>query len=845
MIAASAPTKLPIEAVLPALRDCLSAQAQAVLVAAPGSGKTTRVPLALLDAPWLGEQRLILLEPRRLAAREAADRMARSLGEPVGATIGYRIRLENQSSATTRILVVTEGIFTRMILDDPMLAGIGGVIFDEVHERSLASDLGMMLALETQAVLRPDLRLIAMSATLDAGRIAQWMGSLQSPARPAPMIASPITPHPIETIYRPRSPDTRMEAHMASEITRALHASEGSILAFLPGQAEIRRVHERLLDAGLPQDTRICPLYGALELAAQRTAIGPAPEGQRKVVLATAIAETSLTIAGISIVVDCGLARAARFDAQTGLSHLETTRAAKSAIDQRRGRAGRLGPGRCYRLWDQGQTLALPDYPLPEIQSADLAGLVLDLAHWSDRAIHDFAFLDAPPSSHVEAAQFQLRAIGALNGANRITDLGRRIQALPLDPRLGAMILQAGAKGAAQLASELALLVQERGLGGVDLDLEIRLDRFRADPSPRARASRQLAQQWARQARAPDKPQASPSFLAKPALSAGECLALAFPDRVARQRKGRPGVYHMANGNEAWLDAGDALARHEWLVIVDLQGAERRARIRSAASLALGAMEALLGDAIIEEVALAFDAPSQTIRARQQRRFLQLTLSDQPCALPQDGSVARFLLQLLADAPMSQWPWSEADLQFLARNRFWMREAKQASSPASDWPDWEEESLKSELDQWLEPFIGEASSLSALADGRLSQALRARLSHGQRQDLDAMLPTHYVAPTQSRIPIDYASEHAPRIEIRLQEMLGLDQHPCVGPNRSPLTIALLSPARRPIQVTRDLPGFWRGSYPALRGEMRGRYPKHDWPEQPQTATPTDRAKPRK
>jgi len=781
---------LPVDQVLPQLLDALATRGRAVLVAAPGAGKTTRVPPALLAAPWRGDGRIVMLEPRRLAARAAAAFMARQMGEAVGETIGYRVRLDSRISARTRIEIVTEGVFTRMLLDDPELIGIAAVIFDEFHERSLDADLGLALALEA-AELRPELRLLVMSATIDGARVARLLGDVS-------VIESAGRAFPVETRYLPPDPLQRLEDQVAGGVRQALREESGSALVFLPGQAEITRVAERLQN-GAPADTDVVPLYGQLTTEEQDRAIAPAPPGRRKVVLATSIAETSLTIDGIRIVVDAGFRRAPAYDPATGLSTLVTRRVSRAAADQRRGRAGRTAPGVCYRLWPEGQTGALDAFDPPEILGTDLAGFALDLANWGVADPAQLKLLDAPPPAAWSEAVALLTALDALDASGHITAEGRALASLPLHPRLAHMIHAGEDSG---MAAELAMLLSERGLGGDGTDLAHRLDRFRTDRSRRANDARALARRWAR---APNGEG-----------DAGRLLARAFPDRVA-QRAGAAGRFRLANGRAAALKESDALARAPFLVVTEVTGAAAAGRIRAAAAIGRDDIEALFAHRIQSETALHWDTTANAVRARRRRTLDALVLADDPVPAPDPAAAAALLAQHVAD----RLPWSKEQAALIARARY----------------------LNGD-------FTPDPEALAAALYGKTSLAeitandLDPLLPHALRAEIERELPSHFTAPTGNRLPIDYAAENGPALEIRVQELFGLDRHPSVGHGRIPMLLLLLSPAHRPIQTTRDLPGFWRGSWKDVVKDMRGRYPRHPWPDDPLAAPPTSRAKPR-
>ncbi|KQP07832.1 ATP-dependent helicase [Methylobacterium sp. Leaf99] len=816
---------LPIEAVLPALGEALAARAACVLVAPPGAGKTTRVPLALLDAPWLAGRKIVLLEPRRLAARGAAERMARTLGEGVGDTVGLRVRLGSKISARTRIEVVTEGVFTRMILDDPELAGIGAVLFDEFHERSLDADLGLALALDAQAGLREDLRILVMSATLDGARVARLLAD-------APVIESEGRAFPVETRYAERDPNRRIEEAMADAILRALRADPGSVLAFLPGQGEIRRVATLLADR-LDDGTDVARLYGALPPAEQDRAVSPAVPGRRKVVLATSIAETSLTIEGVRIVVDSGLSRVPVYEPGIGLTRLVTARASRASVDQRRGRAGRTEPGVCHRLWSEAATNALEPFGRPEILAADLSGLLLDCAAWGVADPTTLAFLDSPPAPALAEARAMLRDLDALDGDGRLTATGTALRALPLPPRLARMVVGAAGHGRAREAADLAAVIVERGLGGDAVDLGDRVDRYMRDRGPRAQDMRRLAQGWAKQAQAfVAEVKAAPADLTEP----GPLLALAYPDRVARAR-GRDGEFVMANGRAGRLDPAIALAREPFLVVADIVGTAAKARILAAAPIGLEAIEALFPERIAAITQVAFDRDARALRARALRRLGPLTLGERILPVPPDADSAAILAGGIAEIGLAALPWTPALSQWLARLRF-LRAAD------ASWPDLSDAALAATVEDWLAPEIVGRLTVDSVTADDLGRALHALLPWDLRARLDTEAPTHVAVPTGSRIPLDYAAEGGPVLAVRVQELFGLERHPSIAGGRVPLVLHLLSPASRPIQITRDLPGFWRGSWSAVRAEMRGRYPRHPWPEDPVAEPPTRRVKPR-
>jgi ATP-dependent helicase HrpB len=812
---------LPIDAVLAELAASLVARPNAVLVAPPGAGKTTRVPLALLDEPWVEGRKLIILEPRRLAARAAAERMASTMGEAVGGTVGLRVRLGSKISAKTRIEVVTEGVFARMILDDPALEGVAAVLFDEFHERSLDADLGLALALDAQGGLREDLRLLAMSATLDGARVANLLGD-------APVIRSEGRAYPVETRYLGRDPNRRIEEQVADAVMRALRAEPGSVLVFLPGQGEIRRVETLLRERVTDPAIDIAPLYGALDRGEQDLAVSPARSGRRKVVLATSIAETSLTIEGVRVVVDSGLARVPVFEPDLGLTRLETVRVSRAAADQRRGRAGRVESGICYRLWEEAATSALEPFGRPEILSADLSPLLLDCAAWGVTDPTSLAFLDPPPAPALKEARTLLQELDALDGEGRITQMGRRLRSLALPPRLARMVVAAGDMRRARDAADLAAVLVERGLGGDVVDLAERVERFRRDRSKRAEDMRRMASGWARAASAADSASSG---------AYGPLLALAYPDRIAKAR-GKPGEYLMASGRAASLEAHDRLAREPFLAVAEVTGSAAASRILAAAALSAEDLEEAVGAHIEEREEVVFDRGAKALRARKIRRYGALVLTERPLPVPQTEEAAKALARGLASLGPGAWPWPKALAQWRERVMFLRR------AEGYEWPDLSDETLAATVETWLAPHLVGRTGLNDLGTDTLSTALRALLPWPQQRQLDEEAPTHIEVPTGSQIPIDYGGEEGPVLAVRVQELFGLDKHPTLAGGRVPLILHLLSPAQRPIQITRDLPGFWRGSWAAVRADMRGQYPKHPWPDDPLTAPPTRRAKPR-
>ncbi|MER8919306.1 ATP-dependent helicase HrpB [Mesorhizobium sp. M0802] len=811
--------ELPVSAVLPALSEALASGNSAVLVAPPGAGKTTLVPLALLDAPWLVAGKIVLLEPRRLATRAAARRMAELLDEEPGATVGYAMRMENRTSARTKILVVTEGVLARMILDDPELPGVSAVIFDEFHERSLDGDFGLALALDVQGALRPDLRLLVMSATLDGARVAKLLSG-------APVIESQGRAFPVDIRYDERPAGVPVEDTMAKAIRSTLAEESGSVLAFLPGQREIERTAERL-QGRLGADTDIVPLYGQLDNRAQDAAIKPAPPGRRKVVLATSIAETSITIDGVRVVIDSGLSRLPRYEPASGLTRLETVRVSRASADQRAGRAGRTQPGVAIRLWRAEQTAALPAFTPPEILEADLSGLLLDCAAFGVADPASLSFLDPPPTPALNEARALLLALHAIDAAGRLTEAGGAMRKLALPVRLAHMVAEAAGGGHALEAAMLAVLLTERGLGGDGTDLERRLIRFRTEKSPRAVGARQLAERLAKQAGGAKSSEAA---------SAGLLLIHAWPDRVARAR-GERGRFVLANGSGAMLDAADPLAGETWLVVADLQGKAQNARITAAAAVHETDIRAALADRIEIRRETSFDRERRAVRVRETARLGAITLSERMLPAPTGTDADRAITDALREHGLSLLEWGK-DGETLRQRLGWLHRGLGAP-----WPDVSEAALLERLDDWLLPFLSGKASFAAIDPGTLSSGLMALVPHDLQRKIGTLAPTHFDAPSGSHAPIRYDGEW-PVLAIRVQELFGLDRHPAIANGTVPLTLELLSPAHRPIQTTRDLPGFWRGSWADVRTDMRGRYPRHVWPENPLLAAATARAKPR-
>jgi ATP-dependent helicase HrpB len=811
---------LPIYAVLDDLKTALAGSDAVVLAAPPGAGKTTVVPLALLDQPWLSGLKVLVLEPRRLAARAAAERMARTLGETAGDTVGYRTRLQSRIGPKTRIEVITEGVFTRMILDDPGLDGVGAVLFDEFHERSLDADLGLALARESQSLLRPDLKLLIMSATLD---IAGVSGLLNG----APVVEAQGRMFPVETLYLGRNAAERFEDAMARACRLALTEQTGSILAFLPGQGEIHRTLQRLNEQVRDPTVDVVALYGALDKAEQDRALDPSPPGRRKIVLATSVAETSLTIEGVRVVIDGGLSRVPRFEPSSGLTRLVTVRVSKSSAEQRRGRAGRTEPGVCYRLWDEEQTRGLVPHQRPEILEADLTAFALDLARWGARSAEGLALLDPPPAGAFAEARNVLTRLGALDATGALTDHGRRLIGIPLTPRLAHLTAVAADAGDAMLGARMAAVLSEPGLGGNDVDIRERLRGLERDRSPRARDAKTLAERWSRAA----SKGAGRGSGGGGDADVGTLLAAAFPERIAKAR-GKPGEVLLASGRGAFVDPTDPLAREPWLAVAEVGGGDARDRIRLAAPVDPATLEVMVTaeDRLTRE-------PSGRMVLRRVRRLGAIVVDEKITGAPDRAAITAALKAEVERDGLSDIKWGERASDLRARVA-WL------GALEDGWPDVSEAGLLAERETWLWPLLGSIPSLEAIPDGALEQGLRTLIPWDRQRALDELAPARLATPLGSAA-IDYTAEGGPRVDIRVQELFGVKVHPTVGGKaRIALTLALLSPARRPVQMTKDLPGFWSGSWAAVRAEMRGRYPRHPWPEDPANADPTNRVKPR-
>ena len=823
--------RLPIDDVLPALRDALCSKGRAVLVAPPGAGKTTRVPLALLDEPWRAG-RILMLEPRRLAARAAAHHMARLLGEDVGGTVGYRVHLESRVSARTRIEVVTEGVLTRMLRDDAALDGVSAVLFDEFHERSLHADLGLALTLHACDVVRDDLRIAVMSATLDAAPVAALLGG-------APVIESHGRLFPVETHHRAPRDGVRAASAAAAAVRTALADDTGDVLVFLPGQGEISRTAQLLADAGA--DVDVMPLYGAMPLDAQDRAMQPSPAGRRKVVLATSIAETSLTIEGVRVVIDCGLARVPRFDARSGMTRLVTTRVSRAAADQRRGRAGRLAPGVCYRLWPEGDDAQLLAHRTPEMLEADLAPLALELAAAGIEDQLALRWLDAPPDGALRQARALLQDLDAIDAHHRITVHGRRVAALGAHPRLAHLVAQGHALGYGALACDVAALLGERDLfdresaeGDADLADRVRALRDAAFASAH-RADRARVQRVRQEADALARVLGVTRAATISRDAIGFLVALAYPDRLARQRAGEPGRYLLRNGRGATFAVPQPLGAAAWLAIADVDGDPRESRIWMAAEIDERDVMTHFASHITEENVRHWDAEKRTLRLTRVSQLGAIVLRERRLDAPAADEAAAALLDVVRDEGLSVLSWDERAVRLRQRLAF-------AQQLDDEYPAVSDDALLECLDSWLFPALLAIGTLHALSRVDVSDALLGRLTWKQRDRLDALAPTHCVVPSGSRLPIDYGDAQAPKLAVRLQELFGLAETPRVGDGRVPLTLELLSPAHRPVQVTRDLAGFWARSYFDVRKDLRGRYPKHRWPENPLEAQPTARAK---
>ncbi|QQZ36939.1 ATP-dependent helicase HrpB [Pseudomonas sp. SK2] len=837
---------LPIDAVLPALRRALENRDEAVLEAPPGAGKTTRVPLALLDEPWLAGQTILMLEPRRLAARAAAERLASELGEKVGETVGYRIRLDSKVGPHTRIEVVTEGILTRRLQADPALDGVGLLIFDEFHERSLDADLALALSLNGRELLRdePPLKILLMSATLEGERLSRLLDD-------APVVSSEGRMHPVDIHWgRPFQPGEFIEPRVVDSVLQALADQTGSLLVFLPGQAEIRRVNQSLRDAlGERPEILLCPLHGELDLNAQRAAIDPAPKGQRKVVLATNIAETSLTIDGVRVVIDAGLARVPRFDPGSGMTRLDTQRISRASATQRAGRAGRLEPGVCYRLWSEAQHDQLAAHGSAEILQADLAGLALQLARWGVEP-GQLRWLDQPPTAAFAQARDLLARLGAFKPGSRdhLSEHGQAMAELPAHPRIAHLLLRGQSLGLADMACDVAALLGERDIqrgAGADLHSRLALVSGEAKAGRDSQGGVQRARQLARQYRGLLRGKAAaavtdpdhPRWL-------GALLALAYPDRVAQQRREGGAEYRLANGRAALFAEVDALMKCPWLVIADLgsrQG-QREERIYLAAEFDPALLDGVLAEQVDVLDILDWDERENVLRAERQRKVGELVLSREPLPGLDEEARTKALLGLVRRKGLNLLTWTPELRQWQARIAL-LRQLDLAQDGQSEWPDLSDEALLASLDVWLQPYLGNVSRLSHFAALDVSSILRNLLPWPLPQRLDELAPQSLTVPSGSNIRLDYC-EYPPILAVRLQELFGLADTPRLAQGRLQVKLHLLSPARRPVQVTQDLANFWRTTYAEVKKDLKGRYPKHYWPDDPLVAEATARAKPR-
>ncbi|WP_259780617.1 ATP-dependent helicase HrpB [Aestuariispira ectoiniformans] len=833
--------RLPIDEILPDLCTTLAAAPNAVLQAPPGAGKTTKVPLALLDQDWLQGRKIVMLEPRRLATRAAAHRMAQLLGEKTGETVGYRMQLDSKVGPNTKIEVVTEGILTRRLQRDPELADVACVIFDEFHERSLQADLGLALTLDCQAGLRDDLRILVMSATLDADPVAKLLDD-------APLLTSEGRAFPVETRYLPQPDRTRIDDSMVQAVRQALNEESGSILAFLPGEGEIRRVADRLESGNLPGNVTVAPLYGALPQTEQDKAIAPTPEGQRKVVLATSIAETSLTIDGIRVVIDSGQARVPRFDPNSGLTRLETVPVSMAAADQRRGRAGRLEPGVCYRLWNKAAEGGMPRFARPEIEEADLTPLTLDLANWGVIDVTSLSWMTTPPPAGISQAQGLLRDLGTLDKDNRITAHGKQLARLPMHPRLAHMVVTGAEHGLGKLAVEVAALLSERdilqrrGPEALPVDMRLRVRALHgeriAENTHRGSLSRAkaLAKQWARSLK--HAPQGKLDIIEEDEI--GLLLAFAYPDRIGQRRPGKDARYRMAGGKGAVLDNDDPLAGEAFLALAEMAGKTREGRVRLAAPLSKATLETIFADRLVSGEMAAWDSRQKQVAARRQTRLGALVLSDAPAKDVSPDQISAALLDGIRETGPHCLTWSKEALALRGR----VACLRHAEGEDSTWPDWSDDALLDTMEDWLLPYLSGKSRLDQMAELNLKEILLAGLDWNDQQRLDQLAPTHWTVSSGSNIRIDYSTPEAPVLPVKLQEMFGATETPAIANGRVALVLHLLSPAGRPLQVTQDLPAFWAGSYTHVKAEMKGRYPKHPWPDDPMAAAPTRHTKKR-
>ncbi|WP_223525599.1 ATP-dependent helicase HrpB [Pseudomonas sp. A-B-26] len=835
---------LPIDAALPALLQALTDRNEVILQAPPGAGKTTRVPLAVLREKWLGDQTILMLEPRRLAARAAAERLASELGEKVGETVGYRIRLESRVSPRTRIEVVTEGILARRLQEDPALEGVGLVIFDEFHSRNLDADLALALTLNGRELLRDEqpLKVLVMSATLEGERLSRLLED-------APVITSEGRMYPVSNLWgRPFQPGEFVEPRVVQACLEAIEEQRGSILVFLPGQAEIRRVNQQLAETlGEWSDVILCPLHGELELSAQRAAIDPAPEGKRKVVLATNIAETSLTIEGVRVVIDAGLERVPRFDPRSGMTRLDTQRISRASATQRAGRAGRLEPGVCYRLWSEAQHDQLDAYSSAEIIQADLAGLALQLARWGVTP-SQLKWLDQPPSSAFSQARDLLHRLSALHSDGRLSAHGQAMAEVPAHPRIAHLLLRGHSLGLGDMACDVAGLLGERDiLRGAGADLHSRLMLVSGEQKAQrgvqggVQRVRQLARQYRNYLRGRPTQAVSDSGHSR---WLGCLLAFAYPDRIAQQRRPCGAEYRLANGRAALFSEPDALMKNPWLVIADLgsRKGQREERIYLASDFDPALFDSVLAEQVRVIDQLDWDEREGVLRAERQRKVGELVLATEPLNGLDEAERTQALVNLVRRKGLELLPWTPEVRQWQSRVAL-LRELDLKQGSQSHWPDLNDVALLDSLETWLQPYLNNVNRLSHFGQLDLTSILRNILPWPLQQQLQEMAPTHITVPSGTSVRLDY-SEVPPILAVRLQELFGLADTPCIAAGRQTLKLHLLSPARRPVQVTQDLANFWRSTYAEVKKDLKGRYPKHYWPDDPLVAEATARAKPR-